>query len=324
MFRICFLAVMSIASLSILAACASNAGPQAPAQTQAAIDLGMLNTLRCGDQLVTVDMVGDVLQLTVGETRYALRQVKAASGAKYEAADDPATTFWSKGDRALLTVKGASYPECVRANAVTPNFRAGGNEPGWRLDIGARLVFSTADGRRVDAPAPAPSIVAGGKHYTLNQGGNPLEVTVTDRLCYDTMSGMPYPDAVTVRLESNTLHGCGGDPAALLQGGEWRVESIGGATVVEGSSVTLDFGADGRLAGKASCNRYAGSYALNGENLVLSKMASTMMACVPDALMQQESRFHEILNQVKRFRFGSDGALILQAGDGRTITARRG
>jgi heat shock protein HslJ len=47
-----------------------------------------------------------------------------------------------------------------------------------------------------------------------------------------------------------------------------------------------------------------------------------MMAC-PIALMQQESRFHEILGQVKRFRFGSDGALILEAGDGRTITARR-
>jgi membrane-bound inhibitor of C-type lysozyme len=40
--------------------------------------------------------------------------VRAASGAKYEAEGDPATTFWSKGDKATLTIRGQALPECTR------------------------------------------------------------------------------------------------------------------------------------------------------------------------------------------------------------------
>jgi uncharacterized lipoprotein YbaY len=95
---------------------------------QPAIDMGMLNmtrvevlafasTLRCGDQLVMVGMVGDTLNLAVDEARYPLRQVVSASGARYEAIGDPTTTFWSKGERATLVVNGKAYPECMRADA---------------------------------------------------------------------------------------------------------------------------------------------------------------------------------------------------------------
>jgi uncharacterized lipoprotein YbaY len=104
--------------------------PIAIEPAQPAIDLGMLNmtrvqqplafasTLRCGDQLVMVGMLGDTLNLAVGEARYPLRQVVSASGARYEAVDDPTTTFWSKGGRATLVVKGNAYPECLRADAI--------------------------------------------------------------------------------------------------------------------------------------------------------------------------------------------------------------
>lgn len=95
---------------------------------QPAIDLGTLDmarvvplafasTLRCGDQSATVGMVGNTLTVVVDGTRYPLRQAVSASGARYEAVDDPTTTFWSKGDRATLVVKGRVYPECVRADA---------------------------------------------------------------------------------------------------------------------------------------------------------------------------------------------------------------
>jgi heat shock protein HslJ len=148
-------------------------------------------------------------------------------------------------------------------------------------------------------------------------------VTIVDRLCVDTMSGMPRPNRVTVLLDGRELNGCGGDPAVLLQGAEWVVEDIAGAGIVDGSRATLNFGADGQLAGSGSCNRYSGSYMLTGEGLsVSSKTAMTMMACVP-ALMQQESRFMELLSQVRRFRLGADGALILESDTGGTITARR-
>ncbi len=63
-------------------------------------------------------------------------------------------------------------------------------------------------------------------------------------------------------------------------------------------------------------------YTLTGEGLTVSKAAGTMMACAP-ALMQQESLFLDVLQNVRRFDLASDGALILQTDDRRTITARR-
>ena len=51
----------------------------------------------------------DELLLTVEGEDFVLRRVPAASGAKYEATDDPTTVFWTKGDAATLTVRGKDY-----------------------------------------------------------------------------------------------------------------------------------------------------------------------------------------------------------------------
>ncbi len=112
------------------------------------------------------------------------------------------------------------------------------------------------------------------------------------------------------------------DAAALLQGREWVVEDIAGKGVVEGARPTLNFGADGRLAGRGSCNNYFAKYTLTGEGLTISQAGGTMMACAP-AVMNQESLFLDILRNVRRFDLSEDGALVLRADDGRTITARR-
>ena len=47
-----------------------------------------------------------------------------------------------------------------------------------------------------------------------------------------------------------------------------------------------------------------------------------MMACDP-GVMQQETLFLDALRNVRGFDLQADGALVLRAGDGRTITARR-
>jgi uncharacterized lipoprotein YbaY len=92
---------------------------------QAAVDLGVLNmqavqggepvaaTWRCGKRLISTEQIGGKLRLTLGETHYNMRQVEAASGIQYAALDDLTTTLWLKAERAMLTVKGKPYPECV-------------------------------------------------------------------------------------------------------------------------------------------------------------------------------------------------------------------
>ena len=124
-------------------------------------------------------------------------------------------------------------------------------------------------------------------------------------------------------FEGKTLNGCGGDPADLLKGGEWVVEDITGVRLVDHSRITLAFGADGRVSGMASCNRYGAEYALTGEGLTISKGFTTRMACDPP-LMNQEQVFLEVLSKVQRFELGPNGTLILHTADRRTITARRG
>lgn len=76
--------------------------------------------LLCGDRRANVGVarVGprEILQLTVGGERFELYETVTASGARYEAVSDPRTFVWFKGQRATLSVRGESYPECVVAD----------------------------------------------------------------------------------------------------------------------------------------------------------------------------------------------------------------
>mgnify|MGYP001265833116 CR=1 FL=1 len=299
------------------------------------VDLGMLvmtrftaeafrTTLQCGVRKITIGHTEEGLRLTVGDEAFDLRPVAAASGAKYAELNDPSTTFWSKGDRALLEIRGQAYPECMNVDSEEQVFLAAGNEPSWVLEIGDQemTLLTNYGENRLAAPTPVPEATGDGKTYVANVDGKNLTVTISARLCTDTMSGMPHPNTVVVRLDDKTLHGCGGEPAALVRGAEWVVEDLNGGGIIDRSRVTLNFDADGRVFGNASCNTYNGGYVLTGEGLTLSRAATTMMACAP-ALMTQESRFFELLERVERFEISPDGALILHTDDLRTIAARR-
>lgn len=288
--------------------------------------LAFASTLRCGDRTARFG-VGkregkDVPQLAAGGRRHDLKEVISASGAKYEAIDDPRTSVWTKGDRATVVVAGEPWPECTMEPAGPPPFRARGNEPFWSLELSDRgLRFSTPD-RKLEGPAPAMQSGAGVRRYAGTLQGKPVAVTVTAALCSDTMTGMPYPARVEMEFEGRTWRGCGGEPMQLLLG-EWLVTDIGGAKPVDGSRATLAFGEDGRLYGSGSCNRYTASFKLTGESLTVGQAASTMMACEAK-LMDQERRFLDILQQVQRFEIGGAGELVLIDSGGRRITARRG
>lgn len=74
--------------------------------------LAFTSTLMCGDTTVRFGMRDVRPLLQVGDEEFALRKVESASGAKYEAEDDPGTSFWSKGETALVTLRGTQLPEC--------------------------------------------------------------------------------------------------------------------------------------------------------------------------------------------------------------------
>lgn len=218
----------------------------------------------------------------------------------------------------------ATDAEAQSPAIVVTAFRATGNEPGWRLDIGpTEMTLLTNFGqKRLVAPTPAAQVSGTQTKYVARTDQGELAATVIDQLCVDSMSGMPHPQSVTVVVGGQTLAGCGGEPASLLQGAEWTVVEIGRAPLVAGSQVTLAFAPDGRLSGHASCNRFMSEYTLSGEGLAITEAAGTRMMC-DAALMEQERAFLAALGATHSFSIAADGALLLQSGDGRTLKARR-
>ena len=190
--------------------------------------------------------------------------------------------------------KIAATPAVAQAQSsatVGTPFRATGNEPSWRLDIGSsEMTLLTNFGQdRLVAATPTAQVSGGTTKYVARTKQGELIATIVDQLCVDSMSGMPHPQSVTVAIGGKTLSGCGGEPASLLQGAEWTVVEIGAAPLVAGSKVTLNFEPDGRLWGLSSCNGFAGAYALSGEGLAISKLAGTRMMC-DTPLMAQERK----------------------------------
>jgi heat shock protein HslJ len=207
--------------------------------------------------------------------------------------------------------------------AASSEFVARGNEPGWIVrKTDSEITFNPMEGAALTiAPVPTAEKTDGAEVYQASVGDQPFKLTITTKVCVDTMSGMPFPASVSVEIGGKTLTGCGGKPETLLHG-NWTVRQIDGKPLVSGSEVSLAFGDDGMIAGNASCNRYFGKFTLTGESLTISSSGATRMMC--DAhLMEQENHLLKILEATTRFEIGQDGSLILHAKDGATLAASR-
>jgi heat shock protein HslJ/uncharacterized lipoprotein YbaY len=73
------------------------------------------STFVCGDLRMTLDFLGEKARLTVGQREWEMRQTRTASGARFEAVNDPKTWFWNKGQGGMLAIEGREYPECREA-----------------------------------------------------------------------------------------------------------------------------------------------------------------------------------------------------------------
>ncbi|KAA0693853.1 META domain-containing protein [Halopseudomonas laoshanensis] len=281
------------------------------------------SVLQCGRLQVSAGYEGDTLVLDANGEKHILLPVEAASGARYEAEGDPDTRFWSKGNTADLIIDAVRYPLCVPPGEIIEPFVARGNEPFWRVDLEAgALRLTRLEEELIEAAEYTQAVESTtSRLVSAVAGDSQVEMQVNEALCTDSMSGMLYPQTVELSYDDHNFSGCGGDPLRLIQGVEWVVEDINEAGIIDRSHVTVNFGPDGLLYGQASCNNYRGEYALSGEGLTLSTAATTRKACAP-ALMQQEQRVLAALASLQRFDFTEDGALILYAGAGQSLTAR--
>lgn len=193
--------------------------------------------------------------------------------------------------------------------------RARGQEPSWELRIeGERLSFSAPGlGLSFAAPSTKREITDGRPRLVARSDEGELTVDVIERMCADSMSGMPFPIGVEVTFAGREFSGCGGEMMTAIEGG-WRVIRMGDALLPEGVTMTIVFGTDGRVSGRSGCNRFAGAYTLSGEGLRFGDAAVTRMAC-EERVMEAERKFLDHLRRVTRVTPGENGQLALMAGD---------
>jgi heat shock protein HslJ len=107
-------------------------------------------------------------------------------------------------------------------------------------------------------------------------------------------------------------------PEQNLIGTEWWVEDIEGGGVIDNSHTTIAFPEAGRVAGDGGCNRYMGPVEIDGDRMSFGPLAGTLMAC-PEALMNQDRKFHQALGKVAQWEIRETGLLHLLDAEGATV-----
>ncbi|MDX2168325.1 MAG: META domain-containing protein [Deltaproteobacteria bacterium] len=195
-----------------------------------------------------------------------------------------------------------------------------GNEPSWSLTI------ATPDKAKLSAPDAAPTDYAGAttEIAALHErvwrgapagGGGTLVAFIRQAKCSDGMSDVIHPYSARVSLPSGkALVGCcrvlvtTDASAAAIEGRGWQLAHLQGqpdsALAALKSPVTVRFVA-GRLQGFGGCNRLTGAYELQGDQVKLEAIASTMMMCEP-AIMTVENAFRKTMTGALRVAIADD------------------
>ncbi len=198
-------------------------------------------------------------------------------------------------------------------------YRALGTEPGWTLEITpSRLDYDGDYGEtKIMVPNPGAKPSMNGERYVTDR----LTVDITHAECSDGMSDRRYRDTVTVIADGKTVKGCGGKilPPTELAGTNWTFVSIGGVAVAGGRPTALQFDGN-RMSGSAGCNRFSGTYSVDGGTLKAGPLMATEMACPG---MELEQAFFKLMSTPVSLTFADDGTLIITGSGGQTAVLKQ-
>lgn len=225
----------------------------------------------------------------------------------------------------LIAVGGA-------ASAQPPEgeiYAAHGTEPFWGLTFeDGKMIWSESNGDRIEVARPRPTTSRAGVHVYRTPRMT-VEISHEGR-CNDGMSEYEYPDTVRIRFGRNrtgrALEGCGGGilPPVTLANSGWAIVDIDG-TQVGGEAYELQFDDQGRLSGRAGCNRFSGPYTQSRQTLIPGAIVATRMAC-PGGGMAHEAKMLQLLGGPVRISYRGGMIMTLQenhGGPGIYVTLRR-
>ena len=213
---------------------------------------------------------------------------------------------------------------------------------------GKQAVVSVINGTTLTAAFGADgqlSGTAGCNNYTgayTSDGKGSIEIgtiAVTMMMCVEPQGVMEQEQqylaalstAATYRIDGDKLEMRTADDALVamftaqstdLAGTSWQVLSYNNGkqavvSVINGTTLTAAFGADGQLSGTAGCNNYTGTYTSDGKRSIeIGTIAATLMMCVePQGVMEQEQQYLAALSTVATYRIDGD-KLELRTADG--------
>lgn len=110
------------------------------------------------------------------------------------------------------------------------------------------------------------------------------------------------------------LQGCavtpGAAPITQLERTSWRVVSVNGRATPATGDYTMRFDSGRRFGARFGCNHMGGEYAVAGDVLTVSNLASTLMGC-PEPAMTFETQGSAVLAQPMRIAFTSNERMTL-------------
>jgi heat shock protein HslJ len=107
-----------------------------------------------------------------------------------------------------------------------------------------------------------------------------------------------------------------------LEGTVWLLDELAGEPALADVTVTAQFGADGTLGGSGGCNSYGGPYTVDGDQITIGPLASTMMACAEE-IMDQEIQYLAALESAATFSVSGVQLEMRMADGALAVTAQR-
>lgn len=201
---------------------------------------------------------------------------------------------------------------------------------------GSAWVLTALPGHTVDASSPATLSFDQGRatgsdgcnRFTTTYSATASTLSVSDRVAGTQMACAPdamqraqafiaaLTGAKAWRISDGHLQllNAGGAVQATLApqsrtlaGTSWHANGINNGrqavvSLVAGTSVTLQFTPDGRLAGSAGCNNYTAAYEASGSRIRISGAAATRKMCAGEGVMEQEQAFLRALEAATTVR----------------------
>jgi heat shock protein HslJ len=147
-----------------------------------------------------------------------------------------------------------------------------------------------------------------------------LQNSATYEIAGDILTIRDADGAMQVVAKAHTPSGLPGTSWTVMMYNNGREAVVG---LIAESQISLNFGAGGQVSGNSGCNTYSGGYEVNGDQLKVGPLASTMMACdKPAGVMEQEQQYLAALQKAATYEIAGDTLTIRDASGATQVMAK--